>query len=116
MSSSELSEIHKKLDTLVTGMNYTNINLEKQNGDIKAIREHLKTLNGKVLRNMNEIEEIRKEDKLQAAKLLVDFKGVEEKINKNENSIVFARGGIYALTFISIILGITLTLKSFGFI
>lgn len=114
MAKQEIAQLHDKMDKIFDLQMQTNVNLERQNGDIKAIEEHLSNLNGKVLKNMNAIEKSRRDAEKQRDKCANHFVKIEETANKTENSIVFARGSIYGLTFLSIILGLALATKSLG--
>ena len=97
MNQSQLGDIHLKLDLIMGSVSKTREELIETNGDIKAIKEHLNTLNGKVLKNMNEIEKARCD------------------VVELNNKYTFARGSIYGLTIITGLLGFVLLLKNFGF-
>ena len=108
MNNMDLSDLHNKLDKIfdVTSSN---------SGDLKAVNEHLKTLNGKVLKNMIEIEKNGTETYKKQEKCDSRIEKIKKDINDTENNIIFARGSIYGLSFLSIILTIALGTKSLGF-
>lgn len=108
MAKKEISDIHKKLDKIY---DLSMVN----NGDLKAVKEHLKTLNGKVLRNIKEIEKVRLEEEKQHDKCEKHFCVVEKKVNVTQDQIVFAKGAVYGLSFLTGILSLIVITKTLGF-
>ena len=89
------------------GFDIINKKLDKLIVITAKLEEHQRSINGTIIELKKEADE----------RIMVcgnHFKELEGKINNNENSIVFARGSVYALTVISVILGVILGLKTFG--
>lgn len=95
MSEKGFDILNKKLDKLIVLT--------------AKLEEHQASINGSIV-------ELKREANERVNKCGNKFKDLECKINHNENSIVFAKGSIYALTLISICLGLLLGFKTIGII
>ena len=107
MGKKQIDTLYEKLDKIYdVSMN--------NSGDLKAVKEHLKTLNGKVIRNMKEIEKVRTEADCKRLGCEKHFKMVEEKIEKNQDSIIFAKGTVYAVSILTALIGLFGATKLIG--
>lgn len=99
MVKKEIVQLHEKLDKIY---DLSMVN----NGDLKAVKEHLKTLNGKVIHNMKEIEKVREELEKQQVKCEKHFVCIEDKVNVNENEIMKAQGAMKLVSVFSVVVGL----------
>jgi hypothetical protein len=93
MVKKDVELIHNKLDKLIVLT--------------AKLEEHQRSINGSIVRLQSEANN----------RVVVcgrQFENLQGKISVAENNIVFARGSVYALTLISMILGIILVLKTFN--
>ena len=97
ITQDDMKRFHEKLDDIQSGVN-----------DLKVVtgklEEHQRGINGTIVRVQKEVYKKNEDNEKR-------FKTAEGLIGENKSSIVFARGSIYALSFLSIILGILLATK-----
>ncbi len=101
LNKNELKGIHTKLDKMIESNTMAhevlNLSLHKNSIVLTKLEEHQRAINGSAKRHDEKLEELDKE------------------ININRESIVFARGNVYAIGFISSLLGLIALTKTLGF-
>ena len=100
MVEKELGRLHKKLDDIITANQESHVMLVKDIGKsnllLTKLEEHQRSINGSLV-------EIKKESIINSC-----------DIKENKESIVFAKGGIYVIGFLTSVIGLITATKVFG--
>ena len=100
MVEKDLGRLHKKLDDIITANQESHVMLVKDIGKsnllLTRLEEHQRSINGNLV-------ELKKESIINS-----------ESIKENRLSIVFAKGGIYVIGFLTSVLGLVTASKVFG--
>jgi len=100
MVEKELGRLHKKLDDIITANQEAHVMLVKDIGKsnllLTRLEEHQRSINGSMV-------ELKKESIINSC-----------NIKENKESIVFAKGGIYVIGFLTSVIGLVTASKVFG--
>ena len=100
MVEKELGRLHKKLDDIITANHESHDmivrDLAKSNLLLTRLEEHQRSINGSMV-------ELKKECILNSC-----------NIKENKESIIFAKGGIYVIGFLTSVIGLVTASKVFG--
>ena len=100
MVEKELGRLHKKLDDIITANQEAHVMLVKDIGKsnllLTRLEEHQRSINGSLV-------ELKKECIINSC-----------NIKENKESIVFAKGGIYVIGFLTSVIGLVTATKVFG--
>ena len=100
MVEKELGRLHKKLDDIITANQEAHVMLVKDIGKsnllLTKLEEHQRSINGSMV-------ELKKESIINS-----------ESIKENKESIVFAKGGIYVIGFLTSVIGLVTASKAIG--
>ena len=100
MVEKDLGRLHKKLDDIITANQESHVMLVKDIGKsnllLTKLEEHQRSINGSMV-------ELKKESIINS-----------ESIKENKESIVFAKGGIYVIGFLTSVIGLVTASKVFG--
>ena len=100
MVEKDLGRLHKKLDDIITANQESHVMLVKDIGKsnllLTKLEEHQRSINGSMV-------ELKKESIINS-----------DSIKENKESIVFAKGGIYVIGFLTSVIGLVTASKVFG--